>query len=678
MNRLLIGMARHWRVSDDCFDPATLPRAAVVTALFSSSVRRTVVESGFATADFRRAPQCQSHPVAAVICERPLRDEVGFTDRWLREGLAAALERAEPNPVLLTHGRLLVEFTAEFCRLVGLVPPDMAKGWIFDRLRQPRYVLHADVIPEECASLSFAELTARVPEARRRFLTPQGFICRMPLTKSGRPTLDQKLARELREKLAARGVSDRLAIEAGILAVEDAVMADLEALAEAGFAERAEEQARSFFGTWGAAYSEGVRHYRSAVPVPGGLGASDIELVIACAKRDREGPFKLIAESLLVGCAVWHPPHELTTLDVEAGMVDSRLCHREPPRDHRLHRPAGDKFFRVLPTVLVQRLRAIQQIGSPGLDEINQYLSGLRPWLTWAGIREALLTIGPAVWGYPSVLPMLGFYAPDRHSPVARSYIRVDWRYIARTERWLKLFDPDFEMPSSPVGYAACGSPNVPVTSELWKFHGEVDRLLQIELPKDLDDALARVNALAAGLFLLGPVLLGGLRNWPVRDADLTRASIGRQKGPIYYEPPRFVREKFPIFLRRIDELCGRCGMAGIEVDRIGIRAHGLTLVQIGEGCLRVMSFSQRAVAEALLMEESTRRWSGLYPGAMRHFSMTELYAAGCDEHEIERFHHRAPSALNPFRVHRLEPVADRNGSRLEEHLWKSLSSCTE
>ena len=678
MNHLLAAVARHWRVPETLFDPGTLPRVAVATALLSDRVRRLVLQSRITTADFRRSPRCQSHPVPAVICERPLLDEAGFTDRWLRNGLDVALLHGRPNPVFQIYGRLLVEFAAEFCRLVGLLPPQIAEGWIFDRLRQPRYILYADVQDSECDSLTFGEFVARVPIVKRPFLDPRGFICRMPSSKKGRPTLDAKLAQELRERLTTGGVLDPHVIQAGILAVEDAILADLEAFASAGFSKRIEERERTFFGTWGAAHFEGVRHYRSAVPVPSGLGAADVELVVASAKRDLAGPFNHVAEALLIGCAAWHPPYELATLEVTGDLVASRLCRREPPREVILHRQTGDKFWRPLPPELIQMLLDIQRAGPPSEEEINRYLMGLRPWLTWAGIREALVTVAPAVWKYPAVLPMLGFYAPDRHSPVARSYIRIDWRYIELTECWLQLFDRKFQLPQQPSHFEACGSPNVPVTSELTVFGEAVNWMLRAELPRVVDAAVVRVNALAAGIFLLGPVLLGGVRNWPMRDVDLTRASIGWQKGPIFYEPPLFIREVLPLWIHKVDELCRHCSSAGLDVDRIGIRAVGLSLLRLEDDCLRSVPFSQRAVTEALVLEERTRRWSGLFPGAMRHYSMTELYAAGCDEHEVERFHHRAPSALNPFCVHRLEPITDRDGrSGLEEHLRKSLSSCT-
>ena len=354
--------------------------------------------------------------------------------------------------------------------------------------------------------------------------------------------------------------------------------------------------------------------------------------------------------------AVWHPVDKLRYLDRSGPLVGSRLARRPFHSAVELHEPVGDCFWRILPESLVEAYNFVRR-ASLNCEQVDKFLHGIRRSLTWARVREGICTLGPAIWDYPAVLPATGFYPDSRKIPALRSYLRIDARLIERTDRWLQNFDPACDPGSMPIhgAYESCGSPHVLKLSEITRFAATIKQLLSEDLPPNFDAAISRYNAVVSGFFLLGPVLLGGIRNWPT-EINFLEPNVGWQKGPILYEVPDLARDWSPFWVQRVLEILRIAEDAGITGCPIELRFLGPSILAVEKDRIVRQGYSQRGVTTSLLIEPQTRRWGHIFPGAMRHFSMSELYAEGYSEFEIERFHHRYSSALNPFRNHRLEP----------------------
>ena len=482
-------------------------------------------------------------------------------------------------------------------------------------------------------------------------------------------------------ELEKNGVENEKDIEEAFMAVEEAILFDLEAEME----NRTESSENSFHPKKSFQYRSASpgdsRFYQCSVPTSTALGAGDVEFLVKeslkCAfNQDYE--YWSEAAAVLISSAVWHPIDELQTLGIRFRFAYSTITPRTPPPALEMYADVGSEFYRVIPPNLVPLYSKLSLHGFPSKESVNRYLKQLRPWFTCSRLQQSLLNVCPTVWNYPPVLPILGFYPINEKSPALRSYCRVDARMISRSHRWVQFFDPAYDADSLhwSIGFRPCGSPNVPQVCELREFAAMIRSLLSQALPADTIDAINTLNAISAGLHLFGNVLMGGVRNWRMLIPDIASSGwIGYQKCHYLFHPPSFISEIIPLYEQRREEFCNRALEKGEKVDLIGIVNASLCLLKHDKK--RVISpieFTSSAIAMALLLCPATFRWKRLYSGALRHFSMSELYSAGFQSNDIEWFHHRSLSALHPFRSHRLEPVINPSlRAEMESHLRRVL-----
>lgn len=682
LSRILQGVARYWDVPVSWLgaDKHWFERVVITTAILDTEVRSLVLKhaSSFRPGNFLNVAKCKEFPVAALIGELPLTNEVTFIDVWNEESLEAATRIVVVNPLLQKYGQYLMRFTKSFLQLNQIGESRCVDGWCFDRLRQPRYFLHAKIPEIEILDgASFERILKSLPSEKQSFFRADGFNVRPPSSIRSRPTLDQKLENLLRRKLAESGIKDERAVTETLTAIHDAILFDLESLMDAGMASDPTQ-----FNICGQAYYSNsavsdARFYQCSVPSDGILGAGDIEtLVHRCLKNAFDPTCTHWAESatILISCAVWHPLNEMQTLKVRGNLAFSSLKRRTKPVDENLHEPVGATFWRIIPPRLAEQFFLLQEAGFPTMDKIKMFLATIRPWFTASRLRQSLLCVCSTVWEFPPVLPLIGLFPLSEKSPAIRSYCRIDWRQVELCGRWLSMFDPTMSTLSKaiPAGFMPCGSPNVPKQTELQQFGATIQKLLNEELPTNHSEAVKTLNAISCGLQLFGTVLLGGLRNWPMMiPSDGEGGWYGYQKAPFAVKPASLLSAWLLLYQVRLEELTSQCVASGIEVDWIGIRSISFCLFDLEkESRLIPSGFDAQEIATALALCPQTWKWKGFYPGGMRHFSMSELYAAGFATNDIEAFHHRSLSSLHPFRIHRLEPViASNHRLTMEMHL---------
>lgn len=647
-----------------------------VSALFDKDVLKAVrlCENDLNPSLFGSKPECAAYPVAAVICERPVLNQNKIVRTWVESGLDAALKVSKPNPVLRRHGRCLVEFATRFVNFYDLVGKEVS-GWQFDRLRQPRYLQHSWLrAGEEELDLSFAELLKRLPDEKRPRFSDTGFVFQPPGKERKTPSLPQKVVSEYCELFASNGIRDESEVTQGLMAIEAAIMYEAE---------------NTYFGTSGletvtttndnlkftcAASRSDLRFFPCTVPTGGALGPGEIERVIEQAKHDAfhgSANDRHIAVSLLVSCATWHPLDDLRSLKLDGGFVCSSVSLREClGSDPMLHLPTKRRFWRRLPKLLEDVFPLAQNVAE---EDAAKYLRGINQEFTISRLREALLNVCPTAFRYHPALPVLGFYPYTAESVPVRAYCRISAESLISSQGWIHLFDPEdhFSCRPFPNFITACGSPNVPDTMLVRRMFSETMSLLLSPLPtSSFQDALVAYNAGVSCFFLFAVVALSGLRNWPM---DLpSRAgqagSVGYQKGVIRYMPSRLLVENLPACHRRLAELEELASRDGISLDLLENNSKMLPIFQINKGKCKATPFSAKKIAENIFLSQRTRFCSGLYSGAMRHWSMTVLYDSSLFAPiEIEAFHHRSHSALHPFRSHRLE--APTVTTRIEEYL---------
>jgi len=688
---ILKAVADYWEVSPEWLNllPDEFERVVITTALLDGRTRELVLQNPdlFSSGNFKNAAKCRLFPVAALIGEYPLIEEALFVSKWhdksLQEAIDEALQKHYLNPLLVRFGKFLMQFTTEFISVYSIAPTDIVKKWRFDRLRQPRYFLHAEVSDTDLQSgMGYQEIVQLVPKQKRKFLSYDGFNYRPLKSERKKATLDKMLENAIREKLRKVGVQDETIFNEGLKAVKEAVLFDLEEAMNIRMeSEKAGTASEETF-IRSASKSADSRYYLSAVATGGTLGAGDIEFIVKKCMQDafdRSCKNWKEAAATLISMAIWHPFGELETVKITGCFALSSIKRRDTPEFMDLHEQVGSGFYRVMPSALMPLYSELQAGGFPKCSAIKDYLKSLRPWFTCALLQQSLMTVCPTRWNFPPVLPILGFYPLNEKSPALRSYCRVDDRFLRRCESWIKLFDPSCDL-STLNGinkFRSCGSPNVPKLAELRDFSSTVKLLLESELPSDATEALCTFKALSSGFHLLGNVLLGGLRNWPMiipREAEC--GWFGFQKSHYLYTPSCLIREYLPTYRTRLDELLTISIGAGIQIDAIKIRNTSICLLDIDSNqVLAPTEFSWKAMVEAFTCCPKTWKWKGFYPRGMRHFSMTELYAAGFPSNDIEAFHHRSLSSLHPFRIHRLEPVSNIAVCReMEAHLRRIIN----
>jgi hypothetical protein len=342
-------------------------------------------------------------------------------------------------------------------------------------------------------------------------------------------------------------------------------------------------------------------------------------------------------------------------------------CVRGPVRhrtvtvpDPILHRPTTSEFVRPLLPVTADAFAQLSTLGIPPEDEMNDYLGNITPQATLSRFYAALEFLCPAIWGVPLAIPQTGFRPQAERYPAQRSYTWIGTDIWKAVKPWFREFQPGYELP--PFNLDACGSPFTPTREAVAGIVNVLTTLLKRSPWGDLDAELRSVNAQSAILQLL-LCLFGGGRNWPTEIPPWYVGSgqwmIGREKiTSLYMYPEPLVKIATRCSQRRWD-LLGRLKNQGMMVnDSLLIDSvhHIFCIKNCGEG-LHVEREPLKAstLTFALLACPETQPYGGLHPASMRHFTMTELYAAGFCAHDIERFHHRSLECMNSLSIERLE-----------------------
>lgn len=597
----------------------------LTTAALHKQTREAVFDCSefLVAAAFGEGPKCNQFPIAAILCERPVTNPVETRQTWMERGLEEALNQVRLNPVLVAYGKMLVKFGRVFLETFELDAP--VDGWHFNRLRQPRYLQHAILGPDDNLSqMTFAELVERLPTPKKEFFKASGFRFRPPTRLCATQNLPQRLQSEFGGRLP-KAISPKVRTTC-LIAIRDAIIHDLETKSiEALGAAKHHYDTRRVAGSGAAARYERLV-YPSIVPSDSALGAGEVEVLIFQALRDVDSGQQQLREpaaAVLLSIACWHPVDQLVTLKAKEGWawssVGSKRCLGNPD----LHEPIGKVFQRRLPPGFDSFLQHARSVSRSAVED---YLQSINPEYTVSRLREALLYVCPNVWSYHPALPQIGFYPHPAKIPAVRTYCRISLPSLATASKWLELFGCDVT-PGVATKLPPCGSPNVPKTQELQLFFECTLRLLRSALPhSELNHALCRYNAAVAGLYLFGVVLLGGVRNWPMElPAVAENGTFGYQKGPILWRPSQFLRENLRNYNKRQSELVHAAQREGVEIDQLEVRTRLITLIQLADRCLQPVPFSGTEIAAALSFCDDSCRWAGFYPGGFRHWSMTTL-----------------------------------------------------
>lgn len=672
--------ARFWdvRPSELLFGRKGQERVLIVTALLCPKVAKLLSEltpvSGLTDeADnqqlrlsahtYLTKPESKFEPLASVICERPLLNEAEFVQCLLAERpLDDCLAVARINPVLKAYYRQLAVFTVRFCHLWSIAPGTTVDGWRFDRLRQPRYFQHADVGESSLAGVAWNCVYNAVPKVKRGHLDSAKFSARPPIRTITRPTLDQKIEAELRSGIPDGSPEERDVFQACLLAVEDAILSDVESAFFTDGSIRA-EMPSSLPLSRRKAPDTGL--YHCAVPTGKAMSAGEIEVIIQRASEDIslrfDGSAKCAA-AILVSFSTWHVPYELKDgLTISGNWAISNLARRSSySGSPKLYDAVGNKFYRWFPRSLAGAWDLLNREGFPKRQQIEVYLKSVRAWFTWARVQASLERVCPDAFEFPGILPHLGFHPSlDRGIP-PRSYTRVDERIIRRSENWLALFGERIPSESfSQRGFSACGSPGVVKVSMLHGLAKALVELLDRSLPPEVSGALIRYNAVVAANHLIGPVLLDGIRNWPIPLSFNSRL-LGnsmyceREIGGFFADPSYKVRTEQVLNLLKL--LLSNRGIT-TPMEMIEIQATFPALLSLTQSGLAAVPFCAKSIAIALALCPETRPFMGWHASAVRHFTTSTLSAHGFTMAQVERFHHRGLAALHPFAIHRLEPL---------------------
>lgn len=504
----------------DLRDQTGFTRILIASALTHPAIRVHVLalESDLNSADFHKKPFARTNLVGSIIAELPilLLAENAFVGHWDTNGLAEALSTAVVNPVFMSLGSAFCAAGLSFARLRQADGKRRLEDWEFNRIRQLRYAQHANcgldgVVPE-----GFSQLLANIPEEKHRPFRASGFYFSAPIRVLSGSTLDAKIRAELggnpaRQKKAIQVISDAEDFDANTQLAE--------ALAEAG-----EKVATATFGKADVA-SPSKRSLRdlyvSAVPAAGGIGPAEVELLIAdlmSILHDTMSKDWQAAATLAICMAVWALPEHLKGMNLldSGDLVSTEVSRRVTTvPDATLHRPIENSFVRPIPLTLVGPLLRLQKVGIAEYPTITSFLESRNSLVTFARVTHALEYMCPEAFHYHPILAMTGLDPTAQKVPAPRSYIWVGKRVCASATVWWRLFDPAFEMPAR--RWSACGSPFVPKNEQIRGFVRAILSLFEAAIPnEDLVQERKAVNAMAAGLHLLGVVFLGGIRNYPM------------------------------------------------------------------------------------------------------------------------------------------------------------------
>jgi hypothetical protein len=408
------------------------------------------------------------------------------------------------------------------------------------------------------------------------------------------------------------------------------------------------------------------------------LDRTEFELVVEHAQLNLCGKSP-VAECavLLLSLSTFTEPSGLGSIELDSSrqfFLTSVQHLAETKVDQCLHSQVGDSFARPAVPAAIIAFELLKTLPPVSDSALNVYLKTVTPRATVARLRSFLLFTGSAVYGYPPVLAMTGLYPHASKVPAPRSYIRLDHRHWAQSLEYLHLFDPKFGLPSPDQWPEPCGSSFVPQTWVVRDLVAAINEILDAPGSTDLDEEFRNLNAIASILTLLW-CLFAGARLWPTElPVILFRHGVclGHEKIKSIYTWPKPLRSLHAWYLRRRFAAVGAAAQAGLAVKPRDMVVGDLTsLVLSDTGHMTTLPICARHVTEGLLAHPRTIGLAAIYPPSMRHFSMTELYAAGEFAHEdIEAFHHRSMLQLSPLGTECMEdPRMPRIRNRMSEYL---------
>ena len=292
---------------------------------------------------------------------------------------------------------------------------------------------------------------------------------------------------------------------------------------------------------------------------------------------------------------------------------------------------------------------------------VNEFLQGITPYVTVAGIHGYMIYTGFERWNYSPVLPVFSHRGIGSRPGVFASYVRASSLFASMGTLYT-FIDPSYKAPTSAAtdGY---GCSHVPKDGEVREYYRAWRQTFQPPNGASEQSLAAWHNGFVAGLHQFSCILFGGTRNYPGTPPDhaLLPGSfiINHEKNhsvpTLWSQCLIEALEVYEVVKKVVQQ---RFKKVGLEIRWPLGDAYLFLSAANGTECTFV-GVSATTTCAALEDYPPLARWAALHPNALRAFGMTKLYdGMRAHTHDIEAFYGRAPASLAPLRKHRLEDTS--------------------